>query len=189
MIKMSRPKIDHSETYTYKEYVNWDDSERWELINGTPYMMASPTPEHQQISLQLSTELNLYFRQHQCQAFIAPLDVIFENNEDTNTVVQPDLFVMCGEFGRDTRITGIPVLIVEILSPSTIKHDLVRKLNLYQKVGVKEYWIIDPDEQTINVYLHDGTVFHLVEEEFKKGDQLSSALFPDLAIDVGAVFS
>ena len=186
---MSRPKTDHTETYTYKDYMNWDDSERWELINGIPYMMASPTPEHQQIALQMSTEFNLYFRKHKCQAFIAPLDVIFEDNENVNTVVQPDLFVMCDEFGHTTRITGIPMLIVEILSPSTIKHDLVRKLNLYQKVGVKEYWIIDPAEQNITVYLHDGAVFQLVEQEFKKGDQLSSSVFPDLLIDVEVIFS
>ena len=104
-------------------------------------------------------------------------------------MVKPNLFVICGEYGRDKRIIGVPTLIIEILSPFTATHDLIRKLNLYQKVGVKEYWVVDPEEKTINVYLHDGALLRWTEEEHKPGDRLRPIVFPDLSIDVGAVFA
>lgn len=96
---------------------------------------------------------------------------------------------MCGEYGSDKRIIGVPVLIIEILSPSTATHDLIRKLNLYQKADVKEYWVVDPEEQTINVYLHDGALLRWTEEEHQPGDRLNPIMFPDLIIDVGVIFA
>ena len=186
---MPKPKTDRTETYTYDDYLIWDGPERWELVDGIPYMMASPTPEHQQILGQLFLQIGRYSQANSCTAYIAPLDLTFEENMQTGQVVQPDLFVMCGAYGRDKRIIGVPVLIIEVLSPSTATHDLIRKLNLYQKAGVKEYWVVDPEEKTINVYLHDGTLLRWTEEEHKPGDRLSPIMFPDLVIDVGVVFS
>ena len=134
--------------YTYLDYTTWDGSERWELIEGVPHMMASPTPEHQHILGELFFQFRGSLRNGSCTPYIAPLDVTFEQSDLTNTVVQPDLFVMCGEYGHDKRIIGVPDLVVEILSPSTAADDLVRKMNLYQRVGVQEYWVIEPDKKS-----------------------------------------
>ncbi len=185
---MPKPKLDRSETYTYEDYLTWDGPERWELIDGVPYLMASPVPEHQQVAIQLGAEFAMYLRGKECRAFIAPMDLTFEENKRTNKVVQPDLFVMCGEYASDKRIIGVPVLVIEILSPSTAKHDFLRKLNMYQKAGVKEYWIVDPDEKNINVYLHDGSILRWTETEYKPGEKLSPTIFPDLTIDVATIF-
>ena len=187
-IGVSKPNRDGTNTYTYQDYLTWEGPERWELIDGMPYLMTSPLPSHQQILLALASAFHAFFQNRPCTPYIAPLDLTFEASEDTKKVVQPDLFVMCGEYGREKRIVGVPTLIVEILSPSTAKHDLIRKLNLYQKVGVKEYWIVDPEEQTINVYLHDGMGFRLMESEYKAGDRLCATVFPELEIEVREVF-
>ena len=185
---VSKPtKNDRTKTYTYAEYVTWDGPERWEVIDGVPYMLASPTPEHQQIAIQLSAEFAMYLRGKPCRAFTAPMDLTFEHDERTKRVVQPDLFVMCGEYGRDKRIIGVPVLVIEILSPSTATTDLIRKLNLYGRVGVKETWIVEPEDQIINVYLHDGTLLRWTTE-YKPGDTLKPTMFADMEIDVTTVF-
>lgn len=185
---MSKPKMDQTETYTYEDYLTWDESERWELIDGVPYLMASPTPAHQLIIGELFFQFRGYLDDKSCTPYLSPLDLTFEENEETNTVVQPDLFVMCGEYGRDKRIVGIPVLVVEILSSSTAANDFVRKLNLYQRVGVQEYWIVSPDERVVNVYLHDGAALHWTAE-YNPSDKLSPTMFPDLMIDLSAVFT
>ncbi|MCL6627366.1 Uma2 family endonuclease [Alicyclobacillus shizuokensis] len=185
---MAKPAKDRSVHYTYEDYLTWDGPERWELVDGVPYMMASPTPVHQQIALQLATEFGLYLRGKECQAFIAPMDLCFEESMKTPHVVQPDLFVMCGEYGRERRIVGIPVLVVEILSPSTAANDTIRKLNLYQRMNVREYWIVEPDENIINVYLHDGSTLRWTAE-CKPGDTLSPTMFADLLIDVSTIFA
>ena len=189
MSDVPKPKMDHSETYTYEDYLTWDGPERWELIDGLPYMMASPTPEHQHALGQLFLQIGGYTQGKSCTTYIAPLDLTFEENRRTSKVIQPDLFVMCGEFGSDKRIVGVPVLIAEVLSPSTAKHDLIRKLNLYQKAGVQEYWVADPEEKNINVYVHDGTVLRWIEKEYEPGDKLSPTMFLDLTIGVSTVFS
>ncbi len=185
---MSKPDVDLSGTYNYKDYLTWDGPERWELIDGRPHLLASPTPEHQQAAIQIGAEFAIYLRGKSCQVFIAPMDLSFQESEETQTVVQPDLFVMCGNFLQHKRVIGVPVLIIEILSPSTTKHDLIRKLNLYQKFGVKEYWILDPIEKNINVYLHDGAKLYWTEQEFKPGDAISPAMFSDLKIAVSVIF-
>ncbi len=116
---MGGPKTDRSEHYTYADYLTWDVEERWELIDGVPYLMASPIPEHQQAALQFGEEFAMHLRGKECRAFIAPMDLTVEASMRTEQVVQPDLFVMCGEYSRDKRIIGVPVLVIEILSPST----------------------------------------------------------------------
>ena len=188
MSSMPKPTTNQAQPYTYEDYLTWDGPERWELIDGVPYMMASPTPEHQQIALQLGAEFAMYFRGKECRAFIAPMDLCFEQSNKTHYVVQPDLFVMCGTYESDKRIIGTPALVMEVLSPSTATHDLIRKLNLYQRMQVQEYWIIDPVEQRIHVYLHDGTILRWTAE-YKPGETLSPSAFADLVINVSTIFS
>ena len=185
---MASPRTDRGERYTYADYLTWDDDERWELIDGMPYLMASPTPEHQEALIQLSVEIGGYLRDKGCRAYIAPMDLTFEVDLATTEVVQPDLFVMCGQYGRDKRIVGVPHLVIEILSPSTAKHDLLRKRNLYERVGVKEYWIVDAADRTVTVLLRDGERL-LWTGEFTPGDTVSPSMFPDLSIHVSVLFA
>ncbi len=185
---MTQPDGHRNGTYSYLDYTTWDGPERWELIEGVPYMMASPTPEHQQILGELFFQFRGGLRDGSCTPYIAPLDVTFEHSDLTNTVVQPDLFVMCGDYIREKRIIGVPALVVEILSPSTAADDLVRKMNLYQRVGVQEYWVVEPDKKIINVYLREGNFLRWTTEH-KPGDMVSSTISKELLIDVSAVFA
>ena len=184
---MASPKTDRSERYTYADYLTWDGDERWELIDGVPYLMSSPSSGHQEVSAELEFALQTHLRGSDCRMYHAPMDLRFEADNDTEKVVQPDIFVMCGEYVRDSSIIGVPVLVIEILSPSTAKHDLLRKRNLYERVGVKEYWIVDTADQSVNVLLHDGERL-LWTAEFKPGDTLSPSMFPDLLINVTSLF-
>ncbi len=187
MSAVSKPTTNRTKTYTYADYLTWSGPERWEVIDGVPYLMASPTPEHQQILGELFFHLRQYLHGRLCTPYMAPLDLTFENNDLTTTVVQPDLFVMCGDYGHDQRIVGVPVLVIEIISPSTAANDTIRKLNLYQRVGVQEYWIVEPEAKILNVYLHDGSILRWTTE-YHPGDMLSPSMFPELTIPMGTLF-
>lgn len=187
MSSLPKPTTNQVQPYTYEDYLTWTGPEQWELIDGVPYMMASPTPEHQEILLNLASLFHAYLQEKTCTPFIAPLDLTFEDDDRTRTVVQPDMFVMCGDYSHNQRIIGVPVLVVEILSNSTATNDTIRKLNLYQRMQVQEYWIIDPVEQRIHVYLHDGTVLRWIAE-YKPGDTLSPSMFTDMVINTSRIF-
>ena len=116
------------------------------------------------------------------------MDLTFAEEEDTDKVVQPDMFVMCGDYKGDKRIIGVPVLAVEVLSPSSTRHDGVRKFTLYQRVGVKEYWIVDPVNPQVDVHIHDGSRYAR-RLSYYKGDTAESVALPDLRVDLGVVFA
>ncbi|MFA9558931.1 Uma2 family endonuclease [Evansella sp. AB-rgal1] len=156
------PKI--QKTYSFKDYLNWSESERVELIDGTPYMMTpAPSRLHQQVLLELGRQFANFLKGKTCEVNIAPFDVRLpeENNakdKETMTVVQPDLVVVCDPAKLDDRgCKGAPDLIIEILSPSNAAHDYIIKMNLYEKKGVKEYWIVHPVDKVVMVhYLNNG---------------------------------
>ena len=143
--------------FTYSDYLTWDDKTRWELIDGVPYAMAAPSVTHQEIVLELAVQFKSFLRGRQCRVIIAPFDVRLYTATIDNTIVQPDLLVVCDpsktEDGKSCK--GAPDLVVEVLSPSTGKHDQVAKFRLYQKAGVREYWIVDPGLKTIAVYVFE----------------------------------
>ncbi len=139
---------------TMEEYLNLDESVRGELIGGRFYAMSSPTVMHQRISGATFTALRnfIYSRNGRCEAFNAPLDVKLYEDEDT--MVQPDVFVVCDpDKVGDKHIDGAPDLVIEIVFPTNPGHDYIRKLDLYMKAGVREYWIVDPEEKRIVVYI------------------------------------
>ncbi|MBU0701839.1 Uma2 family endonuclease [bacterium] len=181
------------EKYTYKDYLGWPDEERWELIDGIAYDMSpSPSVDHQDISIALGTEFFVYLKGKPCKVFLAPLDVILpkknETEEDCQTVVQPDILVVCDRTKLDSkRCKGAPDLIIEILSPSTTKKDMTVKFSLYERVGVKEYWIVHPLDKTIFVYKLDGTKYARAEM-YSAEDKIKVGIFEDLEIDLAAVF-
>ena len=139
------------EYYTYADYCTWNDSERWELIEGVPYMMSpAPSPIHQGISREIAGQLYNFLKGNPCKLFAAPFDVRLNADKADDTVVQPDLLVICDSSKIDDKgCAGAPDLVIEILSPSTIRLDRIIKFRLYQKAGVREYWIVDPETQSI----------------------------------------
>jgi Uma2 family endonuclease len=143
---------------TYEEFLKIieDNEERYEYIDGVVYLLTSPGMTHQIIHSNIASILLNWFSGKHCRVFSAPFDVTLagEKPEDKN-VVQPDLLVSCDYYEhRDEkdRYTGIPAMVIEILSPQSRSHDHVRKLNVYLLGGVSEYWIVDPKERKIIQY-------------------------------------
>ncbi len=177
---MGLEKDKTDQRFTYREYCSWPNDERWELIGGKAYNMSpAPSRRHQEISFELSGILREYLKGRDCKAFTAPFDVMLPDfpigkEDEIDTVVQPDMSVICDSSKIiDKGCLGAPDLIIEILSPSTSKKDLNEKFQLYEKHGVKEYWIVDPG----NMYFR---VFHLLEGKksswkFDEGNLISPA--------------
>ena len=160
--------LDTNKTYTYANYITWQFKERIELIKGKLFKMSpAPARRHQGISVELSTQFHNYLKKKGCKSYSAPFDVRFpkgEDDEQTFTVVQPDICVICDKSKLDDRgCVGAPDLIVEILSPATAKKDVKDKFQLYEESGVKEYWIVSPENKLVDVFiLKDDNKYHLV---------------------------
>lgn len=153
---MPLPKEKH---YTHSDYLTWDDDSRYELIDGVPYMMSpAPSRVHQSVSSNLHLQLASFLKGKPCRVYHAPFDVRLNADTYDDTVVQPDLLVVCDRSKLDDKgCVGAPDIVVEILSPSTARHDRLVKFQIYQKAGVREYWLIDPDTKTLQVcILEDG---------------------------------
>lgn len=151
------------ERYTFADVLTWDEQERVELIDGASVMMAPPSRIHQKISAEMGRQLGNYLEGKKCEVYAAPFAVrLFEKAgdrpEDVDTLVEPDLSVICDPNKLDDMgCKGAPDLIIEILSPSTQRHDRLVKYNLYQRAGVREYWIVDPAAESIQSFvLEDG---------------------------------
>ena len=149
------------ERYPFADVLAWPDNERAELINGEVIVMAPALSRgHQGISFEMCRQFGNYLEGKRCQAYSAPFDVrLFEKDgdtpEDVDTVVEPDITIVCDPSKLDNRgCKGAPDMVVEILSPSTQRHDRLVKLGLYQRAGVREYWIVSPEEQTVQVFLN-----------------------------------
>lgn len=143
--------------YTYQDLLEMDDDKRYELIDGVLYERSSPLTIHQRIVGELYVQLYNYLSGKKCEVFIAPLDVCLSGVRNTKkeyNVVQPDVMVVCDENKITEKcIKGAPDLIIEVASSGTRKHDILRKFNLYQMYGVKEYWIVDAETETILQYI------------------------------------
>ena len=188
-------QLDMNATYSYADYLMWKLKERVELIKGT-VMAMSPAPNryHQKVSGNLYGKLFNCFDNHPCDLYSAPFDVrLLDKKKSTidrevYTVVQPDLCVICDKSKLDDRgAFGAPDLVVEILSPGNSKKEMGIKFELYEEAGVKEYWIIEPNQKMVIVYqLVKGRYQNhkpLIEDE-----KIISPLFPDLDFKVKEIF-
>ena len=179
--------------YTYADLLEWEDDTRYELFNGQPRAMSSPTDIHQEISGGLHLQIGNYLRGKNCKVYYSPFDVrLFEEPgdqpEDIDTVVQPDLVVVCDPKKVDRHgVRGAPDLVIEILSESTRKLDRLIKFNLYQKAGVKEYWIVDPASRTVAVYTLDEGAYHGAET-YASDTVVPVGVLEDCQIDLSEVF-
>jgi Uma2 family endonuclease len=148
---------EHAKKHSYADYLTWQDEERWEIIDGEAYdMTPAPTTTHQRIAARFYSRLETALNGTPCAAFIAPTDVVLSQHD----VVQPDVLVVCDEkkITRD-NIQGIPDLVVEVLSPASVRKDRREKKALYEKFALKEYILIDPDGQYVERFWlePDGT--------------------------------
>ena len=151
------------ERYTFADVLTWDESERIELIDGEAVMMAPPSRTHQKISFEIGRQIGNYLEGKKCEVYLAPFGVrLFEQDgdtpEDVDTMVEPDISVVCDNSKLDhLGCKGAPDMVIEVLSPSSLRHDRLVKLGLYQRAGVREYWIVSPEAETVEVFLlEDG---------------------------------
>jgi len=142
--------------YTYTDYLTWGDERRYELIEGVPFAM-SPAPSwiHQKITGEIFRQLANFLDGKPCEVFTAPFDVRLNAEEDDDTVVQPDITIVCDKSKLEDKggCKGTPDMLIEIVSPASAKRDRIEKLQLYQRAGVREYWIVDPDTTSVQVYI------------------------------------
>ncbi|WP_297424201.1 Uma2 family endonuclease [Clostridium sp.] len=182
--------IDPLKTYTYKDYLSYDEGERIEIIEGEIYNM-SPAPSriHQEIIMEISSEIRNYIKLNSgsCKVYPAPFDVILKNDdkdiESSKNVVQPDISVICDKSKlTDKGCTGSPDMIVEVISPFNPSNDYVRKLNLYEKFKVEEYWIINPIKKTILVYVLTDNGYD-APTPYTFNDKVKVNIYENLKID------
>ena len=194
---------EESKTYSsprkisYEEYMELVESsdQRYELIDGEVYLLASPGFNHQVVVNEIAGRFYNYFKDKPCRALTAPLDVrLFgfatKFEEDPN-VVQPDVMVICDEekISEDNKYQGVPALVVEVLSTSTKGKDMAVKLHLYMKSGVLEYWIVDPGQKSIIQYAFSEERDIQDMHTFTGGVTINSAVFEGLKIPLKDIFN
>ena len=183
--------IEEEQRYTYADYKAWElkPGERFELIHGIAYAMSAPNTSHQRMLMALSGEFYAFLKGKTCEVFAAPYDVrlFYEEDESDDTVVQPDMIVVCDpiQLGGE-GCHGAPDLVVEILSPSNMAIEMERKLNLYKEAQVKEYWIVDPKNRHIRIYLlSEGEyIFRTCHVQ----DTIRPSTVPGLEIPLSTIF-
>jgi Uma2 family endonuclease len=165
-----------------------NDDAYYELINGYLMKKSAPRPQHQNISMNLSrTIANYLFENKRGKLFAAPVDVFLDNFN----AVQPDLVFIPTEnqaIITDDGIMGIPDLVIEIISPSSMLKDRVDKKNLYERLNVKEYWIIDPQYQDIEIYTVQNGRYQLYSSVTMVEGELKSTIFEGLTINLAELF-
>lgn len=178
--------------YSYADYLAFPSEERFELIEGVAYGMSpAPSRRHQSIVAELSVEIGSQVRGGPCDFYPAPIDVKLSPDEedDAPTIVEPDLVVVCDpQKLTDRGISGAPDLIIEIVSPQSGMHDRGRKYELYERAGVREYWIVDPMEALVEVYRHDGGNSFVRAGVFGPQDKLECEAVPVVVVDLSRVF-
>ena len=191
---MAHPAKRPKGRFTYGDSCTWPEDERWELIDGEAFdMSAAPLRQHAELSRALFRILDGFFNNQPCEVYYAPFDVRLpegdEADEDVDDVVQPDISVVCDPRKLDRRgCRGAPDLVVEILSPSTAARDCILKRRLYERHGVREYWIVDPENRLVTQYVLCADGEYGKPAIFGDTDTLPAALFPELKIDLADVF-
>jgi len=183
----SLSQLDFDKKYSYSDYLIWQFKERVELLKGRLFPMAAPNVEHQRISSSLHIKVGGYLLKKKCDVFAAPFDVRLplpnkkRTKKKINTVVQPDLCVICDDAKLDKQgCIGAPDLVVEILSPGNSRKEMKDKFELYEEAGVLEYWIVDPESEAIEAYL-------LVDKRYvlqsNSSNEVQISILPDAKVN------
>ena len=173
--------ISEQKRYTYKDIEALEEDIRAELIDGQIFFMASPSRLHQRISTALAAEIYYHIKMHagKCSVYAAPFAVFLFGENDDQNYLEPDISVICDpEKLTDRGCNGAPDFIVEIVSPKTASRDYLYKLNRYQDAGVREYWIINPDSQSINVFDFEGDA----SNAYRFSDSVSSHVLKGFSV-------
>lgn len=194
---MNVPQKNSDRKWTYADYCSWPDNGRCELIDGVAHNVPlSPSRQHQQVLCALVVQFANYFRHigRKYEVYMTPFDVRLptsdgQNDEDICTVVQPDIIVVCDLNKLDDRgCVGPPDLIIEVSSPSTAFYDLKVKLELYERTGVKEFWIVHPTYKTAMVFKLTDAGAYGCPEMYGSRDRVPVPLLGELEIDLADVF-
>ena len=174
--------LQKSNTYTIDDIYALPEGQRAELIDGQIYDMAPPSPMHQELVMELSATLRDYIKKNggPCKVYPAPFAVFL--NEDDRNYVEPDISVICDSSKVDNRgYQGAPDFIIEIVSPSSQRMDYLTKLFKYRTAGVREYWIVNPLQRTVQVYSFEGTED---STQYSFDDEITVTIYGDLKICV-----
>jgi Uma2 family endonuclease len=182
--------------YTYADYLSSPENERMQIVAGVPYFQVAPSRKHQRVLTEIARQIANYLFNKQCEVYPGPFEVVLDPNDefpnelDRRYVVEPDISIICDLEKLDDRgCKGAPDLIVEIISSSTARVDMIEKFAAYEQAGVKEYWIIEPEEKIVSVFsLGENNRFGrpaLYTEE----DKIEALVVDGLVIDLGIVFN
>lgn len=179
------------EKITYEDFVKLQEASenRYEYIDGEVYLLSAPNYDHQRIVMEISNILYNYFRGQSCRPLTAPFDVTLTKDNNKN-VVQPDIVVICDteNISEKGKYLGVPTLVLEVLSPSTKRKDMLKKLNLYVESGVSEYWMVNPDSR--EVYIYTMEEYDIKEHHAYKGaEEAVSLTFAGLSIPLTQLFA
>jgi Uma2 family endonuclease len=175
--------------FTYEDYLEWDGPERYEIISGEAFMMSSPLVVHQAVSGEIHRQIANFLLGKPCRVFAAPLDVRLFPHEDKSddTVVQPDILVVCDESKISKgSIDGPPDLVMEVVSPSNTHKLMLLKLQTYMKAGVREYWVLEPEEKRVQVYiLEEG---RYISSAYSNDDIVPVSVLPPFSLELKSVW-
>lgn len=193
---MTAINLDVSKRYTFADYLTWMDDKRRELIDGVVKMMSpAPSRTHQEILSKLHLRIANYLSGQKCSVYFAPIDVRLsdkpdeQSDEEIITVVQPDFIIVCDQKKLDEKgCLGAPDFIAEITSPASLKRDIEEKFRIYEKHGVREYWIIFPETKSVNVFVLDKNGKYQLEGMYASDSKIEVNIFDDLEIDLKEIF-
>ena len=182
---------------TYEEFLalvaDCDEHAQYEYIDGEIYLLASPKVSHQKIIGELHAILHSWFKNKTCRPFFSPFDITLKRDDGKMNVVQPDLIVICDleeKTNENGYYMGTPALAVEVLSDNTHRKDCIKKMDLYMSTGVKEYWIVNPSNKEVAVYLFaDGDICKSLTYRYRNSEIAASFLFDGLQVPLTELFA
>jgi Uma2 family endonuclease len=181
---VERAPIQGADGYTWADVQSWPEDERWEIIGGVAYAMTAPTTWHQWLIGRLSDHIGRHLEGRECVRYMSPIGVKLSESD----VVEPDVVVVCDRSQiKATHIEGAPALVIEVLSPSTMKHDRSRKMELYARNGVREYWVVQVYPACIEVLILDGASYRIAAV-YEATETLTSPTLAGLEIDLKQVY-
>lgn len=184
-------QLDLSGSYTYSDYLTWRFRERVELIMGKVFSMSpAPTSQHQYTVSFITSAFFQFLKGQPCRVFPAPFDVVLPKNNIEDTVVQPDITVVCDS----AKITekgcyGAPDLVVEIVSKSSVKKDLHEKYQVYEQAGIREYWVVHPTDRTLVIFILAPSGKYIPSKPLTRGDKALSTILPGFEMDLDELFA
>jgi Uma2 family endonuclease len=176
--------------YTYADFLEWDESEHCEILDGEIVMMGTPSSDHQRLVMEFAYQIRRFLEGKPCKVFPAPFSVRLNPAKDDrdDTVLVPDIVVICDSSKIDKRgCKGPPDMLIEILSPSSIRYDRLVKYRKYQQAGVREYWVVDPETKSVQACILENGRYMVTMYDSTETAPVS--VLPGCAVDLAAVFA